>query len=821
MSASPREIIEEELRQSEQRLRDIAINTGEWIWETDAKGRYTYSSPGIERILGYSAEEMLGRAFHEFFQPDSYEESKKNAFAQNAVFRDRASRNVHKDGREVVLETSGVTLYDAHGKKAGYRGISRDITERRASERTLRHAMRQLENANQELEAANERAGRMALEAQAANIAKSQFLANMSHEIRTPMNGVLGMTELLMATDLSEEQRRYAETVRSSGEVLLHVINDILDFSKIEANKLELEELDFDLRATLEDTAELLAVRAHQKGLEFICRIAPEVHTFVRGDPGRIRQVLTNLGGNAVKFTSEGEVCIEVKLDSETDDRLTARFEVTDTGIGIPEDKWGLLFDAFQQVDASTTRRYGGTGLGLAISKRIAGLMGGEIGVESTEGEGSCFWFTAVLPKQPPRAEREDGRHVDLRGAHVLAVDDNATNRFVVAEQLASWGVRHAEAEGAVQAIEMLHAARAEGDPFDIVITDMQMPDVDGESLGKTIKADPGLCDSLLVMMTSLGERGDARRLQAIGFSAFLVKPVKQSQLYDCLATILDGAVSPTKEAEVGLVTRHSLSEARRQRVRILVADDNPTNRLVSLRMLEKLGYSARVVADGLEAIEALESMPFDVVFMDVQMPVMDGFEATRAIRDGTAKVPDRSVPIIAMTAHAMKGDRERCLEAGMDDYVSKPLMSLALSEVLEKWLSRVGDASVLDTAAVLDGAEIFDRAAFLDRLMGDEDLVKEIANAFLEDMIAQLAMLKTHVAEGDADAAGGRAHTIKGAAANVGAMALSATAAEMERAARACRPDEVTALLPELVRQFGLAHDQMRVDSADYLGSR
>jgi two-component system sensor histidine kinase/response regulator len=323
------------------------------------------------------------------------------------------------------------------------------------------------------------------------------------------------------------------------------------------------------------------------------------------------------------------------------------------------------------------------------------------------------------------------------------------------------------------------------------------------------------LCDSLLVMMTSLGERGDARRLQAIGFAAFLVKPVKQSQLYDCLATILDSAVSPTKEAEVGLVTRHSLSEARRQRVRILVADDNPTNRLVSLRMLEKLGYSALVVADGLEAIEALESMPFDVVFMDVQMPVMDGFEATRAIRDGTAKVPDRSVPIIAMTAHAMTGDRERCLEAGMDDYVSKPLKSQALSEVLEKWLSRAGDASMLDTEAVPNGAEIFDRAAFLDRLMGDEDLVEEIANAFLEDMIAQLAMLKTHVAEGDADAAGGRAHTIKGAAANVGAMALSATAAEMEKAARAGRRDEVTALLPELVRQFGLAHDQMRVDAA------
>jgi PAS domain S-box-containing protein len=417
----------------------------------------------------------------------------------------------------------------------------RDITEQKKAERDLRRAMEQLEQANARLEAAIEVANQMTIEAQAADIAKSQFLANMSHEIRTPMNGVIGMTGLLLDTDLSREQRSYAETVRSSGEALLYVINDILDFSKIEADKLELETLDFDLRAMIEDTVELLAVRAHEKQLEFICHIDPEVPTFLRGDPGRLRQILVNLGGNAIKFTSQGEVAIDVRLELETDDQIKARFEVRDTGIGIPQHKIPLLFNAFQQVDASTTRQFGGTGLGLAVSTRLAALMGGEVGVQSVEDEGSTFWFTAVFGKQLPGERLEGMPQADLRSVRILAVDDNATNRLVLAEQLASWGVRHSEAESAAKALDILRAARAAGDPFRLVLTDMQMPQMDGESMGRAVKADPELRDTLLVMMASFGNRGDSTRLKAIGFSGYLIKPVKQSQLYDCLVTVLGG----------------------------------------------------------------------------------------------------------------------------------------------------------------------------------------------------------------------------------------------------------------------------------------
>jgi len=692
----------------------------------------------------------------------------------------------------------------------------RDITEQKKAERDLHKAMEDVEQSNRRLEAATERANRLAFEAQAANIAKSQFLANMSHEIRTPMNGVIGMTGLLLATGLSGEQRRYAETASSSAEALLSVINDILDFSKIEADKLELEALDFDLRATFEDAAELLALRAHEKNLEFICRIDPEVHTFLRGDPGRLRQILINLGNNAIKFTSRGEVVIEVKVESETDDRLKVRVEVQDTGIGIPQDRIGLLFTAFQQVDASTTRRFGGTGLGLAISKRLAELMGGEVGVESVEGRGSTFWFTAVFGKQPRRDRREGLPPVDLRGVRILVVDDNATNRLVVAEQLESWGVRHAEAESAVKATGRLRAALAEGDPFRIMITDMQMPETDGESLGRAIKADPELRDTYMVMMCSLGTRGDAKRLKEIGFSAYLTKPVKQSQLYDCLAMVLGGGAVPAKTMDAALVTRHTLNEARRRMVRILLAEDNPTNQQVALSILEKLGFGADTVLNGRDAIQALETVPYDLVLMDVQMPEMDGLEATRAIRSGKTGVLNPKIPIIAMTAHAMKGDRERCLEAGMDDYISKPIAPQALAEALEKWVETPQERS---PAAAAPGGEtsrpagppVFDRQAFMARLMGDEDLAKDIIAGFLEDIPKRIHALKKHLDQGDAGSAGGQAHAIKGAAANVGGMTMSAVAFEMEKAGNAGRREELAALMPELERQFDLLKTSMR----------
>ena len=721
-------------------------------------------------------------------------------------------------------ETQGVlALFADHpisaGEDAKLGGLASAVSlvvQQVAAEEGLRRAIADKEEANRLLKAATEQANQLAVEAQAANIAKGQFLANMSHEIRTPMNGVIGMTGLLMETDLSEDQRRYAESVRSSGEALLSVINDILDFSKIEADKLDLEELDFDIRATLEDAAELLALRAHEKNLEFICRIDPAVHTFVRGDPGRLRQILINLGNNAVKFTSRGEVAIEIKLESETGDRIKVRFEVRDTGIGIPADKIGLLFSAFQQVDASTTRQFGGTGLGLAISKRLAERMGGEIGVTSVAGRGSTFWFTAVFGKRALPEHLDGGLSTNLRGVRILAVDDNVLNRLVVAEQLSSWGVRHAEAESAARAMECLRAARAEGDPFRVVITDMQMPETDGESLGRAIKADPELSDTRLVMMSSFGRRGDANRLKDIGFSAYLTKPVKQSQLYDCLAMVLGGERAAVPAPDGALVTRHTLREDRRGRIRILLAEDNATNRQVALGILKNLGFKADTAANGREVLQALAKIPYDIVFMDVQMPEMDGLEATRAIRSGQAGAMNARIPIIAMTAHALKGDRERCLEAGMDDYISKPIAPQALADALETWVNQgeerrsAGAAPRGDTSSPA-GLPVFDRPALSDRVLGDEDAVTQIIAIFLEDIPKQLQSLKELLDRRDAESAGKQAHAIKGAAANVGGMAMSAVAGRMEKAGRTGRYEEVAVLLPELNRQFEMLSEKMR----------
>jgi PAS domain S-box-containing protein len=770
-----RKLAEEALRESKALTDAVVESVPLMIFLKEATDlRFVLFNRAGEELLGYDREALIGKNNLDLFpseQAAHFMAKDREVLDGEAGVLDIPEEQIltAKKGRR-VLHTRKVCIRGGDGTTRFLLGISEDITERKRAEEALRATIQQLAAATAQAEMANE--------------AKSEFLANMSHEIRTPMNGVIGMTGLLLETALDDEQRRYAEIVRSSGESLLGLINDILDFSKIEAGKLDLETLDFDLSSLLDGFAATLAARAQEKGLELVCAADPAVPTRLRGDPGRLRQVLTNLTSNAVKFTEAGEVVVRVSLVETQADEVVLRFAVRDTGIGIPADKLGRLFAQFSQVDASTTRQYGGTGLGLAIAKQLAELMGGTVGVRSEAGKGSEFWFTARLGTPVEGAQAERLLPADLHGVRALIVDDNATSREILMTRLTFWGLRpSAEADGP-GALRALYDALEAHDPFRLAVIDMQMPGMDGEVLGRAITADARLAATRMVMLTSLGTRGDARRFAAMGFAAYATKPIRHEELEGLLSLALrerDAASAPPPPIATRHAAREMLNRFAGRKARILVAEDNITNQQVALGLLKKLGLRADAVANGAEALHALETLPYDLVLMDVQMPEMDGLEATRRIRRPESAVRHHGIPIIAMTAHALRGDRETCLAAGMNDYVSKPVTPQALAEVLEQWLPNAKDDGRAEPPQ--RSSVVFDRVALLERLMGDEALARTILEGFLDDIPRQIHALRACLDAGNVTGAGRQAHTIKGAAASVGGEALRAVAEEMERA--------------------------------------
>ncbi len=754
---------EQALWESEQLYAQIALNASDVLYVVHTDNGQVDWFGQIDKVLGYDEGEFARslETWNRSMHPDDRERvsaAYREAHHSGRTFTEeyRISR---KDGSYVYWSDRGRPIYNHKGQVIKFIGACTDITERKQREEELRKAKEG---------------------AEAANLAKSQFLANMSHEIRTPMNGIIGMTSLALDTELTGEQRGLINTVRESADTLLALINDILDFSKIEAGKLTLEPVDFDLRGNLEDALLAVALRAHQKGLELACHLPPDVPDALVGDPGRLRQVVLNLVGNAIKFTSRGEVVLDVRMHSRDEDGVTLHFTVSDTGIGIPREKQQMIFEAFTQADSSTTRNYGGTGLGLTISSQLVGLMGGTIWVESEVGQGSQFQFTARFELQENPALRTVQTHLTLKDLPALVVDDNAVNRRILEEFLRKWEMQPVLVDGGGAALAEMERAAAVGRSYPLVLLDAMMPQVDGFALARKIKESPHLANAVIMMLSSADQVQDSARCRELGIAVYLTKPVRQSELLDAIMSALGSARLPATPAAP------TVAEAVRKSsrpLRVLLAEDNPVNQRLAVRIMEKWGHSVAVAGNGRKALEAWEKDTFDLILMDVQMPEMSGLEATVAIRE-REKTSTGRIPIIAMTAHAMEGDREKCLAAGMDQYITKPIDQKRLFEVVESFCA----ARPLSEHLIMNEPNqdlSFDPGAALRRVDGDRQLLKEVAGLFFEDTPRLLAEVRNAIQRGDGKALERSAHTLKGSVSNFGARAASEAALSLEQMGR------------------------------------